>query len=465
MKPFGYSFDECKASNDQTEMACAWHDTGEGTFATLLKDVTGIAPFRQADFNTLNKGNVKIVCCSLYPLEKGFFIEQSSGLKEFVLSYVTAVSKKRIENVRTHTSYFKNITAEYNFLTSMVGTGVLFNNEVHSYFIAKKYADIEKFLNSNAPNTIINIITIEGAHVFDCGLSSGLANEGKVLAKRDEVMSNVQAVKNWEYRPLFITVAHHFYNELCGHARSLSLGKSSGINQEWGIDTDFTPLGLEVIEAMLDNTNGKRIYVDIKHMSRASRKTYFNLLKTKYKGEDIPVIVSHGAVTGYKNESLQETVKGAAGFFRNDDINFYDDELIEVAKTNGLFGLQLDERRIAGTASLNSLNTQDPPATHEDWSKLLWRQLQHIAQVLDKEGLPAWDIATLGTDFDGVIKPMGKFFTAEELHLLESGVLPHAKKFMKNNMLQLETNSNMTAEEIVDKVFRGNALQFFKRYL
>ncbi len=464
MKPFGYSFNECIASKNQSEMSCPWHDTKEGMGAAFIKDVTGIAPFRQADFNTLNKGNVKIVCCSLYPLEKGFFVEHDD-VKEFLLRYVTALGKSRIENIRSHKNYFENLKTEYEYLKSLVGQTINFNGEDHTYFIAKKYSDIETFLTNDPPNIIINIITIEGAHVFNSGIASGLANENKFKAKNSEVLQNVQTVKDWEYRPLFITMAHHFYNELCGHARSLSLGKGAGVSQELGINTGFTPLGFEVIDALLDNINGKRIYIDIKHMSRASRKTYFNLLKTKYKNEDIPVIVSHGAVTGFKNESEEETFKGAAGFFRTDDINFYDEEIIEVAKTNGVFGLQLDERRIASAESLNSLNTADPSSSNQDWAKLLWRQIQHIGQVLDNAGLPAWDIVAMGTDFDGVIKPMGNYFTAEELPQLEKNVLSHAKKFLKDNALQLQSNKNIQAEEIIDKVFRGNALRFFKSYL
>lgn len=465
MKPFGYSFNACVPSKNQTEMSCPWHGTKEGMGAAVIKEITGIAPFRQSDYNTLNKGNVKIVCCSLYPLEKGFFVEQSSGIKEFLLRYITALGKARIENIRAHDNYFKNLVAEYDYLRALVGQTVNFNNEDHTYFIAKKYSDIETFLAKDPANTIVNVITIEGAHVFNSGISSGLADENSVHAKTTEVLQNVQIVKDWEYRPLFITLAHHFYNELCGQARSLNLGKGSGVNQELGINQGFTSLGLSVLDRLLDDTNGKRIYIDIKHMSRASRKTYFNLLKTKYKNEDIPVIVSHGAVTGFRNETCEETMNGASGFFRTDDINFYDEEIIEVAKTNGVFGLQLDERRIAGTASLNSLNTADPPSGNQDWAKLLWRQIQHIGQVLDKAGLPAWEITSLGTDYDGVIKPMGKYFTAEELPLLEKNVLPHARKFMKDNLLTKPANRNTSPEEIIDNVFRGNALRFFKRYL
>ena len=67
--------------------------------------------------------------------------------------------------------------------------------------------------------------------------------------------------------PWFVTFSHHFYNELCGHARSLRkiIGKLT--NQEEGINTSFTPLGLEVLDILLDKNNGRRILIDVKHMS------------------------------------------------------------------------------------------------------------------------------------------------------------------------------------------------------
>jgi hypothetical protein len=64
--------------------------------------------------------------------------------------------------------------------------------------------------------------------------------------------------------PWFVTFSHHFYNELCGHARSLRsiIGKIT--DQEDRINSDFTPLGLEVLDILLDKSDGRRILIDIK---------------------------------------------------------------------------------------------------------------------------------------------------------------------------------------------------------
>ena len=88
---------------------------------------------------------------------------------------------------------------------------------------------------------------------------------------------------------------------MAGHARSLSGIVSRAIDQTHGMDTGITSLGKKVINSLLSTHNGKRIYIDIKHMSRKTRIEYYKLLDTRYAGEDIPVYVSHGAVNGYSS--------------------------------------------------------------------------------------------------------------------------------------------------------------------
>ncbi|MBK6635209.1 MAG: hypothetical protein IPG38_13680 [Chitinophagaceae bacterium] len=115
-------------------------------------------------------------------------------------------------------------------------------------------------------NTIAVIITIEGAHVFNCGLGDfGVAPDEK------EILGNIQKVKQWQYAPLFIGLAHNFNNDLCGHARSLQrLGKL--VNQEKNIDAGIFKMGEKVIHALLDNNTGRSIFIDLKHMVLARQQ-------------------------------------------------------------------------------------------------------------------------------------------------------------------------------------------------
>ena len=130
----------------------------------------------------------------------------------------------------------------------------------------------------------------------------------------------------------------------------------SKTDQSKGILTGFTDLGKKVLREALDNTNGKRIYIDIKHMSPQSRKEYFHILETEYKNENIPVIVSHGAVNGLK--SMDDPTPGndhLSSICLTEGINFYDNEILMVAKTQGIFALQTDERRLACEAYIKDI--------------------------------------------------------------------------------------------------------------
>jgi microsomal dipeptidase-like Zn-dependent dipeptidase len=219
----------------------------------------------------------------------------------------------------------------------------------------------------------------------------------------------------------------------------------------------FTPLGLSVVEKLLDNSNNKRILIDIKHMSRKSRLEYFNLLETKYKNEEIPIIVSHGAVIGNEKDKH---------LFLQEDINFYDDEIIKIAETNGLFGIQLDERRIvaAGDAELKKSHRLERRKVLFHSSVLIWRQIQHIAELLDSKGLFAWGIQSLGSDFDGMINPLNGYWTVENYPTLSDYLLIQAHNYRKdfpNNLTQ--SHNRIDPEEIVDRIMGINTYQFIQK--
>src|SRR5690606_11162602 len=84
----------------------------------------------------------------------------------------------------------------------------------------------------------------------------------------------------------------------CGHARSLRGPIGAVTDQEKGINSSFTPLGLDVLDILLDrNAPGRRIYIDVKHMSAQARKEFYSLRLTRY-GSDFPIIMSHGVCNG-----------------------------------------------------------------------------------------------------------------------------------------------------------------------
>jgi microsomal dipeptidase-like Zn-dependent dipeptidase len=305
------------------------------------------------------------------------------------------------------------------------------------------------------------IITIEGGHSLDTGL-------GKFTASPEKVLENVQKLKNWEYRPFFITFAHHFFNDLAGHSSSLAAILTKMLDQSHGLNTGFTELGRKVLDALLDKKDGKRIFIDIKHLSPLARRQYFEILDTSYPGEQIPVIISHGAVNGYHAYDKQVVnVPSSLGMFNTAEINFYDEELVEMAKRGGLIGIQMDERRLADPTLLKQINGKVERRKILYYrSKLFWNQVRHIAEVLDNAGFFAWGNQSIGTDFDGIVDPLNGYWTEEELPFLDDYILKHAYNYMQSDgrNLKLAGNRNIDHEEIVSRVMTDNAYEFFRKY-
>lgn len=461
LKSYGHSFPGKGNSKNLKSKSSAWFYDPPNPFEKLIDLLGGIVKYRQSDFSSLGYGNAGIVFASLYPMERGFF-DNKLGTGEFndlLLNFITSVGRGRIDFVQAVTDYFPDLENEYRFLKELSGqTFTLTDHANYRYALARNSSDIENILNTDSnndqkSNSIAVVVTIEGAHSFGTGI-----HPQKNPANRDHILSNVDKVKSWEHRPIFMTMAHHFFNELCGHAESLTGVVKLAVDQSYKLNTGFTPLGLEVVDRILDNSANKRILIDIKHMSRASRLEYFNLLDTRYAGEDIPVIVSHGGVIG--NEKDRH-------LFMNADINLYDDEIIRVARTNGIFGLQLDERRIAahGDFQLKKTHGLGRRKVLFHSSFLVWRQIQHIAELLDSQGLFSWGVQCLGTDYDGMIDPINGFWTAENLPTLEDYLLMHAYNYMNSGSVNLNKSFNrIDPEEIVSRFMSDNVYNFVMNY-
>lgn len=460
-KSYGKSFPNKINDTNPRSKKSIWCYDPQNIFEKLIDLIGGIVKYRQSNLSAMGFGNTGIVFASLYPIERGFFDNNldSELIKDLMLNFVTSLGKERIDYIQSIADYFPDLEGEYDFIKQLDKKIIkLADNAQYRYSIAKDSTDLDLILNQDEAdnlkaNSIAIIITIEGAHVFGTGI-----NPQNKPADHSYVLGNVDKVKNWEHRPFFITFAHHFYNELCGHAQSLTGIVKKVADQSYGINQGFTKLGLDVLDKLLDDSDNNRVLIDIKHMSRKSRLEYFNLLDTKYKNENIPVIISHGAVIGNeKNKHL----------FLQDDINFYDDEILKVAETDGLFGIQLDERRIvaAGDYELKKSHALSRRKVLFHSSFLIWRQIQHIAELLDSNGYFAWGIQTIGSDYDGMIDPLNGFWTAEDYPVLSDYLLKHAYNYMQNSNNELKQSKNkIDPEEIVDRIMGDNAYQFLKKY-
>ena len=152
----------------------------------------------------------------------------------------------------------------------------------------------------NEPDTNIQTIyvinTFEGAHHFFNHRTDIDPND--IVSHEDEILTNIYKVKEWEYKPFFITFGHHFIMDFAAMQNPLPI--LSRIADPSGMDDGhwYEFIGWKVVQALLDNSGGKE-FIDIKHMSYKSRIEYIRYLKTNYPDEyaakQIPLIISHGA--------------------------------------------------------------------------------------------------------------------------------------------------------------------------
>ncbi|TXE09306.1 peptidase M19 [Gelidibacter salicanalis] len=456
LKTFGQSF--AKSSDVRKRKATVWYRNPPNRLTKVIQKLTGITKFSQSDFQTMIEGNVKIAFVSFYPFEKGFFTHPklNDKISARLASFITSIGYNRVRCIQKHNDYFADFINEYNFFTKNSRECILKGN-TYAFDHVSSFEDIQ--FNFNKAAFISIIPTIEGAHIFN----TGLEGFGKSINER-EVLDNILKVKQLKHPPLFMTFAHNFNNDLCGHAPSLeALGKL--VDQSENLNAGFSSLGLKVLHALLNDTNGKRILIDVKHMSLCARLSYYKLIKEEYNNS-IAIIASHAAVTGTSVSGIIDSTRSSNNFV-NDSINFYDEELVTIAESGGLFAIQLDANRLAPKHVIKkSLFNTNAKINLKISTQIIWNQLQHVAEVLDKHGLFAWGTCSIGSDFDGTTNPLNNIWTAADLNAMANELLMIVEVFLSQpNRLTLEKNKNITALTVVHNFTIGNSLTFLKHQL
>lgn len=464
MKPLGKSFNRDAGANNpnKNRINSIWRADPPTLTDKLLNIATTLTKFRQSDFTSLARGGAEIVFVSLCGLEKGFVMNKlGTGLPgDIVGNLVTGLGKKRIDHIQKMDDYFTDLELEYNFYKQLDGHRVKIDGKWMQYKIVSSFQEIEENQEPGV-QTIFVVLTIEGSHVFNAGLKM----MGKTVVP-NEVLDNVRKVKQWGERLFFIGLTHHFDNEMVGHAQSMHGIVGKMCDQSEGMNKGFNDLGWKLLRELLDNSNGKRVLIDLKHMSVKSRNEYYNFLETEHPNEIIPLIVSHGAVNGFRshNELVEDDLFNY-GKFQPHDINFYDDEIIRIARSGGLFGVQFDERRVASEMELKKTG---PRLNRRKMlfykSRLVWNQIEHIAEVLNRNNQFAWGIQCIGSDNDGMVNPLNGFWTAEDMPLFDSYLEKHAYNFISSSQAEtLKEYNKLSAADIVERFMRINAHEFLKK--
>ena len=458
LRPFGNSFKKNDIKNPKSK-SCIWYCDKPTIIDKGIDIKAGVAKYSQADFKTACKGNAIILGVSLYSPEVEFFDNKlgDSSFEKWLENLITSYSKERVTEITSiEYRYFDELQDQFNFLKALHNTTVIIKRKKYKYVIINKYSELDNIQSANDEQVVAVFVNIEGGH----SLGSGQPN----FENTDEqILKNVDTIKKWDFKPVYLTLTHHFMNKLAGHCRSLPDAVNFLAPQQPTMNETIFPLGLNVIDKLLDNTDGERILIDVKHLSTEGRQLYYELLKTKYSSENIPIIFSHGGLNGLKTfDQAWEVVNGTK--FNNWDIGLFEEEIPIIAKSKGIIGLNVDERVMSSKAELEKTKGNGSRFQMKTkFSKLIWNHIQRIAEILDSEGLAAWDFVSLGTDFDGQINAINGFWTMEYMNDLETFLNVHAQKYMSSANLQA---SNMVpANDIIQKFMYKNSAAFLARVM
>lgn len=444
--------------------------------------------FTQADFRTMAKGGVKLAFVSIYPIEQGWFNPRILGdrdASDILARIIAKLPVKYVNEVQNPDfRYYDFFFKEYHYLLEENTMPHEVDGEVYRYIIIKPGDDIDAILQMD--KTIGVILTVEGAQSF-MPANAEMINSNTF--NMDQFLLHIYDVKSWDYPPFFVSMAHHFNNGICGHARSFPGIAGFFLDQAKGMDERINDNGWEVLDCLLGlnefEGNGPRILIDTKHMSIRSRQQYYEMIaahnETHDDAEKIPIVVSHTGYSGHATmeEAIQEPDSDdkydASGTFNNWSINLCDDEIIHIFNSNGLMGLNFDERILSGKRVMNDYDDRfikkdirnRTMEVQKFWAQQMLNNILGIVKAVVYSGqvdvtakVRIWDMIAMGTDFDGMINAVDAYITAEEFidlrNVLEM-IMPEQENI--GHLLQ-----GLTVEQALDKIMYENAYHFAKNH-
>jgi microsomal dipeptidase-like Zn-dependent dipeptidase len=348
-------------------------------------------------------------------------------------------------------------------------------------------------------NIICAILSLEGMHGLGVykvkHLFSKKSIEDVNLVERSIIkqtfVDHISQIKsNPRTTPFYITFAHHYNNLLCGHAMSFGGVLKLFFKQKGGLNKGLSEFGKLLIERhLLSRHNGKRILIDIKHMSVKSRRSYYEITE-KMRNEDdpVPIISSHSAVSSVATLSEAERQKSSKkldkySYVSRWDINLTNEDIIKIYKSNGLIGILMHDGRMPGNVFKQRFKKARTPREEKMLHvQMFLTNIYHLVHVVYKElDDNAWNLMTLGSDMDGVIDPFDNYNTAASLSDFKRDIqnylqiyneIPEGFKivdlYAANDIISEETfirlNQGNSIQEIVDKIFYKNMETFLSKY-
>lgn len=465
LKPYGHSKYKNNNPMNAYHPASAWY-TDKGTKEDFaIENTIGFAPYRQSDLSSCRRSNFRLVVNSLYPVEKGFFdikdtvmwnsIEKIAG--RWLENFITDFGKVYIDEIKSaEFNYFDDLIKQLDHIQALHAKVPINGSSRYEVLNTGQHFDTRE-LEGN----LLIINTIEGAHSFCNG------NDPTNATQWEGVEERIKKVKAHPGRPFFVTMAHHFYNGLTSHCESLFAINNFIKGQHYGMkslvkpprgaqicDKEITPNGYKVINSLLSTTNGPRIFIDIKHMSAKARYEFYTFRTQSYP--ELPIIYSHG---------------GCEAFYK-EEINLSKTDIVEIAKSGGLIGLEMDQRVMGYDAQHKGRRFdrwyrnafRRDTRQNELWAEPIWNNMMEVAETCYKAGSDPWKHICIGSDYDGIINPLNEYRTVSETDELLTCLHDFLADYWSLKRTVIPKNTGGNPSDIIYQIGYKNTVNFVKEH-
>lgn len=452
-------------------------------FISQSKDVPKTS---QCNFESLARGNVRLAYVSLTPLEKQTMDVNLLNTKKKGIGTLACISGIMLDKIVAKDEsidYYADLIENIFYLEKQAEAPYYIDGKPHTFEIIKTGSQLTEVLAD--PTKIAVLINVEGGHALGHSLepndiSSTIAYENFLLGNIDRLKGikplSDASIKHLEYPIISLNINHFFWNGLAGHARTFSGAQNMVFGQNKGIDSGMTPLGEKAIKRLLDKSNGRRILIDIKHMSVAARQWYYGYLEElMQKGDTVAVVSSHASMAGcsWNNPEFLKKDNNAKlknSYLYNWAISVTDEDVLMAYRTKGLLGLMLDKNKILGDLAKKAYDDIVPGsfARRKTATKIIL--MNFFAAVKTIGNKAAWDILCFGSDFDGMIIPFESYSKSAEFPDMAADLYDFFKNpselfdFMSKDEVQ-KLMFDLTPEELIEKIMFKNAYEFTLRHL
>jgi len=468
------SFKSFLSNRDENKRLSCWDNM---TFDVSLGILNS-----QSSLDQMKKGKVKLAVAVLYGLEWGF---ARTGIIKLAAGLSPNIEKRFLQAIeRKDYGYNELLHGEHRHLVNCTNSRAL--NEV----VIVNNMDTDY----NANNDKIHLIlAVEGGHNF--------YDEKQIVVDPKKVLNNLRFFKDPSNpRILYVTLTHLSQSDYCTHAFGMKLiNHHVFYPQKKGI----TALGKKFIREALSTTDGRRVLIDIKHMSLLSRKQFYKIRNDEFP--DAPIMASHMGVNGVSN--MKKPVKKVKEnpsnncvevfyhrnpgvmdtYFNPWSINLYDEDIEEIAKSRGLIGMSLDQR-ILGVGNVSKelfspeeykagefKDTKKPkyhvldyerlnkPAERRKWHmRHLCNNIIHIVKVGQNViGDDIWNHICIGSDLDGLVDTIDSFKSAKDYPNLFGDMVEQLPRVAQ------AAGVNLPPAQVQPKIKRiifANAFDFLKKH-